>query len=144
MDDLADVIRHSPVTMLPGTYCVARTQEAPLAAGHFMVATDCRETTIITREPDLAGLHPDEVRRGYRLIEIRTAAPFEGVGFLATICRAIADVGLNILVVSTYSADYILLEESEAETGMAALRRAGFPVHAGTDDEGAQLGAGDA
>jgi len=129
MGDLDEVIRKSPVAMLPGTYCVARMLEPPAAPQHFMVATDARETTVIARESDLGDLSPVEVRSGYRLIEIRTATPFEGVGFLAAICQAIANVGLNILVVCTYSAEYILLKSDEAEIGLAALARAGFPIH---------------
>ena len=128
MTQLDEVIERSPVVLRPGTYCVARTSAISDAADHFMVVRDGRETTVITREGNIGGLDSADVRRGYSLIEIRIATPFEGVGFLATVCRAIAGAGLNILVVSTYSADYILLKTNEADTGLEALRRAGFPV----------------
>ena len=39
-----------------------------------------------------------------------------------------ADVDLNVLVVSTYSKDYIMVKEEGRETAITALRKAGFPV----------------
>jgi hypothetical protein len=128
MTDLADVIANSPVTVQPGAYCVAQLRDSPAPPGCFMVATDCNETTVIMREDQLGAIDPADVRLGYRLVEIRVATPFEGVGFLATICGAVADAGLNICVVSTFSADYILLKQDEVEAGIAALERVGFPL----------------
>ncbi len=131
MDDLTGIIANSPVVMLPGTYCVARLRPSSLPSRHFMVTTDSSETTVIAREEQIGELDALDIRRGYRLIEVRVATPFEGVGFLATVCRAIAEAGLNILVVSTFSADYILLQADEAEAGLDALRGVGFPIDDG-------------
>lgn len=131
MDELDAVIANSPVVMLPGTYCVARLRPSSLPSRHFMVTMDSSETTVIAREEELGELDAIDIRRGYRLIEVRVATPFEGIGFLATVCGAIAEAGLNILVVSTFSADYILLQADEAEAGLDALRGLGFPINDG-------------
>jgi hypothetical protein len=130
MSDLGSVIGASPVIVRPELYCVVKMRTPPASlAGHFMVAQDENETTVITTEAglcDLAGY--EDAQFGYRLMEIQVATPFETVGFLAAVCRALADAGLSILVVSTYSCDYVLLKAAELADGLEALRRLRFPV----------------
>jgi hypothetical protein len=97
-------------------------------ASHFMVARDEDEVTVITQEGNIPRLEVSEVKGGFSLVEIRIATPFKGVGFLATVARTIADAGLDILIVSTFSKDYILLKEQELAKGMGALATRGFPI----------------
>jgi hypothetical protein len=83
---------------------------------------------VITREDNIPKLKVGELKRGFSLVEIKIATPFEGVGFLAAVARAIAEAGLNILIVSTFSKDYILLREDELGKGIEALKARGFPI----------------
>lgn len=128
MESLNDVIAASPVRLMPGRYAVAKCATVPTGSGLFMVARDADEVTVIAEEAHLPALDAREVEHGYRLVEIRVAIPFQGVGFLAAVSRALADAGLNILVVSTYSKDYLLLKEESAAEGLRALAAAGFPI----------------
>jgi len=130
MENLDSIIRLSPVRVCPGTYCVAKVSGQVEDGDHFMIARDWDEATVITREENVPALNALDLKRGFSLIEIRIAAPFEGVGFLAAVARTIAEAGLNILIVSTFSKDYILLQEDEVARGMEALSARGFPVEA--------------
>ena len=64
----------------------------------------------------------------YKLIEFKPAVPFQTVGFLAKIAEVIANQGMNILIVSTFSKDYIMIKEELLEKGIQALKNTGFPI----------------
>jgi hypothetical protein len=93
-----------------------------------MVACDADEITVIAEEAQLPALEASAVEANFRMVEIRVAFPFRGVGLLAAVARALARAGLSILIVSTYSKDYILLQDDCVAKGLAALAAAGFPV----------------
>lgn len=50
------------------------------------------------------------------------------MGFLAKIAEIIANQGINILIVSTFSKDYIMIKEEFCEKGLQALKNVGFPI----------------
>lgn len=93
-----------------------------------MVTRDSDEVTIIAEESELCELPVLGHEGGYRLVEIRVAAPFQGVGLLAAVTRALAAAGISVLVVSTYSKDYVLLKDESLGAGLHALTEVGFPV----------------
>jgi hypothetical protein len=128
---LDELVAHSPVRLLPGRYAVAKCAAPPAGSGLFMVACDADETTVIAEEARLPTLATREADGGYRLLEIRVATPFEGVGFLAAVSGALAHAGVNLLIVSTYSKDYVLVKEESAARGLEALAAAGFPIARG-------------
>ncbi len=126
---LDNFINDSPARVLPALYALVKSAQPPRdMANFFMVATDPEETTIIVRESEIPDVDVLGVERGYRLIEFRPAIPFQGVGFLAAISRAIADAGLNILVVLTFSKDYILLKDATLPHALDALANACFQI----------------
>jgi hypothetical protein len=69
-----------------------------------------------------------EATKRFKLFEIRPVTPFLAVWFLATITRAVADQGLNILVVSTYSKDYILVKDETYTNASEALKWLWFKI----------------
>ena len=62
----------------------------------------------------------------YTLIALNVSIPFYSVGFLAAVSGAIAEKGLNILIVSTFSKDYILIKKSSEKIAVDALLELGF------------------
>lgn len=127
----SDAVRSSPVRLMPGRYAMVRCADIPHGSDWFMVARDSDEVTAIVEERALPGLSTLAADEGYALLEIRVAAPSQSVGLLAAVTRALAEAGLNILVVSTYSKDYVLLKDEAVAAGLQALSRAGFPVDGG-------------
>jgi len=124
----SDAIRNSPVRLVPGRYAVLRCADVPDGSGWFMIARDPDEVTVIVEESAIPESHILETDGGYGLIEIRVATGFESAGLLATVTRALAEAGLNTLVVSTYSKDYVLLKEESVAAGLQALSGIGFRV----------------
>lgn len=99
-------------------------------ADHFLVARDGDETTVVTEERHVASVLFEEEVKWFRLIEIQVSLPFLAKGFIAAVTRALADRDLNVLVVSTFSKDYLLIREEGADEALAALRALGFPLAA--------------
>lgn len=92
-----------------------------------MVSKDKDEITVVTKSKNLQYL--DLVERNkedYTLIALNVSVPFYSVGFLAAVSDAIAKAGMNILIISTYSKDYILVKESCKAEAVAVLKKLDF------------------
>lgn len=125
--ELAEVMRASRVVLHPERFAYLQVDARPPGAP-FLIVEDRDEVTVIVREAEVDGT-PHRAREGwFRLLEVRVAQPFTAVGFLAAITNAIADRGLNVLVVSTFSKDYLLVRDASVQSAIQALRGLGFPV----------------
>ena len=125
---LRDVIRSSRIIVHKGRYAYLRVRAQTEIGDHFLIAQDQDETTVVTEEKNLARISFEQDVKWFKLIEVRVSQPFAAKGFIACITRAIADCGLNVLVVSTFSKDYVLVREESIATVVTALRDLGFPL----------------
>ncbi len=123
----SEVIKSSQVIVHRGRYAYLKGKENQLS-NHFFIAQDKDEITIVTEEKNVSNTKYDKDVKWFKLIEIQVSKPFLTVGFLAKVTKTIADKGLNILVVSTFSKDYILIREEEIGTAIKALEEIGFSV----------------
>ncbi len=122
-----DAISKSNFQLQPGNYIYAKVSAVEDCAGHFFVSRDADEITVVTTEDKLASLQLIERNKDlYRLIALNVSVPFYSVGFLATVCDAFANHGMNVLVISTYSKDYVLVRADLIDDGIKALTTLGF------------------
>ena len=126
--DLREAISKSIATIMKYTYVYVKTNEIEKPDIHFMVSKDKDEVTVITKKENIEKLKVLELVGDYKLIEFKPAVPFQTVGFLAKISEVIASQGMNILIVSTFSKDYIMIKEELCEKGVQALKNIGFPI----------------
>jgi len=126
--DLQEAIPKSIATVMKGTYVYVKTNELQKPDIHFMVSKDKDEITLITKKENISNVKVLELVGDYKLIEFKPAVPFQTVGFLAKIAEVIANQGMNILIVSTFSKDYIMIKEECCEKGLQALKNTGFPI----------------
>ena len=124
---LEEVIKASRVIVHDGRYAYLKAKAKP-SGDHFLVAQDKDEVTIVTEESNLGNIDYAKAEKFFRLIEIQVSAPFVATGFLSKVTGAIAAKNLNLLVVSTFSKDYILVREEEYKIALQALSEAGFPL----------------
>lgn len=66
--------------------------------------------------------------RDYRAIRVNGPLPFQLVGALASLGCPLAEVGISIVVVSTYETDYVLVKQHDLAAALDALRRAGHAI----------------
>jgi len=130
---LQETIRTSTIDVMEETYAMIRlAPNAALPGECFAAMWDEFETTAVVAENDAGRFQPQQVHGGLRLLRVNVSAPFAAPGFLAAICAALAARGINVLVVSTFSRDYVLVDSGDLAGSLDALRGARFPVnHAG-------------
>ncbi|MBI2019777.1 ACT domain-containing protein [Candidatus Daviesbacteria bacterium] len=126
-DDLKKIIESSTSEVIPGRFIYAKVSEAPQINNHFLVSKDKDEITVVTEEKNLEGLKLIEKNKDYwALIALNVSAPFYSVGFLAAVSSAIAKEIKDVLIVSTYSKDYILVQYDFLEGVKKVLLSLGF------------------
>jgi len=125
MFSLNETIKLSKVIVHKGRYACLKGKEKEIK-NHFMLTKDQDETTIITEEKNIDKF--EKAEKWFKLIEIKLSNPFKATGFLATVTKAIADKDLNVLVVSTFSKDYLLVKEESFKIAVDALKDLGFTI----------------
>lgn len=126
-DELNKIIEQSSFEVQEGRYIYTKARSIPKSKNHFMVSQDQDEITVVTRKENLQDLDLIERNKdNYSLIALNVSVPFYSVGFLATVSGAIAKAGMNILIVSTYSKDYIMVKEDKLEQTRQVLLSLGF------------------
>ncbi len=122
-----DIISKSNFQILPGNYVYAKVGSVMNNNDHFLVTKDADEITVVTREGNLGQVDLLERNKDdYRLISLNVSVPFYSVGFLAIVSDAFAKEGMNILIVSTYSKDYLLVRADLIESAKKILLTLGF------------------
>lgn len=125
--ELKKIIQKSFFEVIEGNFIYAKVSAYPQGAGHFMIAQDDDEITVVTWAENLEKLSLIEKNKeNYALIALHVSVPFYSVGFLAAVTRAIAAREMDILIVSTYSKDYILVKQAELEKATLALKELGL------------------
>ena len=121
-----EIIKQSFFDVQAGIFVYAKVRTLPPAGKHFMVSQDGDEITVVTRG-DLSSLDLIERNKDdYVLIALNVAVPFYSVGFLATVSDAFAANDMNILIISTYSKDYILVRADRLDLSQEILLKLGF------------------
>lgn len=127
-EEIKNIIKASNFKVKQGTYIYAKAAENPaIEKEHFMVSRDEDEITVVTQEENIGSLKILEKNKdSYTLIVLNVSVPFYSVGFLATVSEAIAKEGMNILIVSTYSKDYIMVKKDCTDKAKSVLLKLGF------------------
>ncbi len=107
-------------------YIYAKVRSFPSNPEHFMVSQDKDEITVVTDENNISSLDViGKNNNSWRLVSLNLETPFMA-GTLATINSACAENGLNNLVVSTYSKDYLIIKDSQINQIKEVLIKLGF------------------
>jgi hypothetical protein len=130
MTQLDEVIADSPYELADGTFWMARSEDEGADPGTVWGNfNDGLENTrvIASAEP------PAEEGNLYgplRAFRLRVSKPFAAPGFLAAACTAVADRGIAVLVISTFTYDYVFVRAERVADAEAALRERGFHASA--------------
>lgn len=125
--EIKRIIKESTFKVEEGRFVYAKVSKAPNIENHFLISKDADEITVVTKEENFPELDLKERNKDfYRLVALNVSIPFYSVGFLATVSQAIAEEGMNILIVSTYSKDYIMIKDDRLEDAKSILLNLGF------------------
>jgi hypothetical protein len=125
--EIFKIIKESSFEIQTGRFIYCKTAEQSSPENHFMISQDANEITVVTKEENINKIKLIEKNKDfYTLISLNVSIPFYSVGFLATVSNAIAKAGMNILIISTYSKDYILVREDCTSKAKNVLLELGF------------------
>lgn len=130
---IEEILKKSTFIVHQGAYVYSKAKKIPEKGRHFMICEDGSEITVVTKEENLRFV--DLIERNketYSLIALNPSKPFYSVGFLAAVGSAIARQKMDILLLSTYSKDYVLTRVQDLEMAKDALIKLGLkevPLH---------------
>ena len=124
---LQKIISKSTFTLTDGIYIYVKVKSISKKRNHFMITRDRDEITVVTKLDNLKYLDLIEKNKDdYSLISLNVSIPFYSVGFLAAITNALANKRMDILIVSTYSKDYIMVKTEKQSKCINALLELGL------------------
>lgn len=128
-----DMLRKSTFTIHQGAYVYAKARSRPEKGKHFMISEDDSEITVVTKEENLRFVDVIEKNKEtYALFALNPSKSFYSVGFLGAIAHAIAKQKMDILLLSAYSRDYVLVRVQDLDAAKNALLKIGLkevPLH---------------
>lgn len=132
-----EILRSARVEVAAGTFAlIGITREtllvllgddslSPRMSAPFMIFMDPHEVTLILDDVDLANMSPGlgdaKIENGYRMLTFNVVLELSVVGFMAEISRILADVGVSILPLSSYSRDSVLIKQNDLAIALKAL-----------------------
>lgn len=126
-EDLEAVIASSWFTVDEAQYVYASVTSVTEPEKHLLVVRDGEEITVVTDVAHLPLPHCLKMNgEQWKLINIRCGNPFYCVGFIASITDALAAAGIDIVIISSFSNDLILVMQQDLERAVNVLVEIGF------------------
>lgn len=132
MVSVQELIQNGEFSLDPEKYAILKTtkfMEDALACiktktEHTIIATERAATHTLPRKEIL------EIDKDWRLISFEMELPFELVGFLSHVSKALADAGVSIFILSTFSTDLLMIKEAQLEKTIQVLKELGLSLRA--------------
>lgn len=124
--DPGRLLRESRVRVSESSYAVVRCASVP--SGAFAVVDDGREITAIVDQTKAGTIDPIETEPGWRILTFDVVLPFGLVGFLARVANALAQAGVGLFVVSSFTTDHILVKNDDLDRARIALEKLGCEI----------------
>lgn len=134
---VSELLRRTRIDVAPATYVVigmshlawAQLLENPeLSPGTdapFMIFRDQHEVTLLIEEDDWARIRHAardvEVEKGFRLVTLDMALPWDTVGYLARVAVLLADAGISIGAITAFSRDHLLIKQQDLGKALRIL-----------------------
>ncbi|NNE99264.1 MAG: ACT domain-containing protein [Pyrinomonadaceae bacterium] len=99
---------------------------SPRMTTPFMIFKDKWEITLVLDEVDYQTvkhvIREAKVEKNFRLLSFDVELPFDVVGFMAHISEILANAGISILPISSFSRDHVLISQHDLAEALKALR----------------------
>lgn len=137
-ETVSSLLSKSKVEVSPETYNVISLQDkdwqnllenpelSPRMTAPFMLFKDKWEITLVLDEEDFKtvrhAIRDAKIERNFRLLSFDVDLDFDVVGFMAQIAKILAEAGVSILPISSFSRDHVLLHQDALATALKSLR----------------------
>jgi len=135
--DAAELLRTSKVEVSPETFAVVslRSEDwikllenpelSPRMTTPFMIFKDKWEVTLVLDDFDFTtvrhAIRDAKIEKNFRLLSFDVDLPFDVVGFMAQISKILAEAGVSILPISSFSRDHLLVRQNNLADALKAL-----------------------
>ncbi len=126
--ELERVIRSTQVQIASERFAFLSVERLPDPTDHLMCFSCGDDKTVVTSESRIQDSDHLAIEAWFRLIEFRILTPFETLGFLAAIASALAAEGINLLIISTFPRDYVLVRDKDLKRATGSLQSLGFQI----------------
>ncbi|HEX6304289.1 MAG TPA: ACT domain-containing protein [Anaerolineales bacterium] len=65
---------------------------------------------------------------GWQALQVEGPLEFDQVGVLASLAGPLAQAGVSVFAISTFSTDYLLVKQSQLDQALAALEKVGHSI----------------
>jgi hypothetical protein len=127
-----DYLRNCRVCVWKGSFAVVKSKRT--LSNAFAVIRDKNEITCIVEQSGVSDDDVIEIEKDWKILTFDTVLPFELVGFLAEVAKALADEKIGILAVSGYSTDHILVRKKDLDKAIRKLEELGCVVEKHPDN----------
>ena len=79
----------------------------------FATIIDKNEITIVIEQGKVKEREVIAIEKDWKILTFDMVLPFGLVGFLATVTKVLADLGISVYVISAYSTDHILIKKKD-------------------------------
>ena len=104
----------------------ADVPQLPLGGSLLSLTVTPDEISIVC--PENAAPEGGERALGWRALRVAGELDFALIGIMATLTGALAEAGVSVFALSTYTTDYLLVREATLDQAITALRSAGHTV----------------
>jgi hypothetical protein len=126
--NVEDLLKNMKAYVWEEKFTVLKVKEIPENKDFFCIIKDKKEITIILKETDINDVNFMEVEKDYRLITFDAVLPFNLVGFMSAISTSLANAGIGILAISSYSTDHILVKDKNLNKTIKVLKNLGIKM----------------
>lgn len=136
--DAAEFLKNARIEVSPETYSVVALSSAewelllenpelsPRMTVPFLIFKDKWEVTLVLDEEDFAAIRDavsaSRVEHGFRMLSFDVKLEFNVVGFIARITSILAEAGVSVLPISSFSRDHVLVRQIDLASALKSLR----------------------
>lgn len=127
---IQNVIKDGKFFVKEETYVIVKSRKMPTEESTFAYINDGNEITAIVEQWKenhmLYAKDCIDIDRDWKIITFDMELPFELVGFISTVSKALADAGISIFVISAFSTDHVLIKSDDLDKTIGILEKLGF------------------
>ena len=122
---LENYFKNGKIKVWKETFSIVKSKKS--LADAFAVVKDKKELTVVIDESKIRN-NKDIIKleEDWKLLTFDVELPFNLVGFLAKVSKALAEEKISIFVISAYSTDHILVKEKNLKVATSKLKSLGF------------------
>lgn len=115
--------RYAVVKLAPGTVLDTK---GGIGTELLAIIHTSEETTVVCKEGIM--FNGKAIERNWRVLKIAGSLDFKLVGVLASLLTPLAEAGVSVYTLSTYSTDMILVKGNRLKLAISTLKKAGHQI----------------